>query len=120
MIPKCVQRLEAPRVQLVAEEFDAFTEDLLHSCSLRIPSLHHSQEDCDSFRKTVTEAIGRLQRPRLVFDERRDIIDWIAAHFQWVHGTNVIPSLTLSTVANQENPCIECRAGKFPFCVCGS
>jgi len=69
MILKCVQCLEASRIQLVAEEFDVFTEDLLHSCFLRIPSLHHSQKDCDSFRKTVTEAIDRLQWPRLVFDE---------------------------------------------------
>lgn len=119
MMPKCIPRLEAPRVQLVAGQVDTFAEQLRLLCSTRIPSLSQRQEDKDVFRKTVAEAIGLLQRPRLVLDGQQDIVDWTVSRLRWVRGTD-LPSLPLSTEVSKENPCISCQVNKFPFCVCVS
>ncbi len=120
MIPKCIPHLEAPRVQLIPEELNKFTEHLLDFCLSRIPGLGQRQEDYTVVRKAVTEAIDGIQRPRLVLDAQRDMIDRTVSRFHWVHlfDTTVVPSLTPSTAANQENPCIECRADELPFCIC--
>ncbi len=121
MIPKYIPHLEAPRVQLRgAKELTDLTNHLLQLCLSRIPRLGQSPGDYTLFRESVTEAIGRIQRPRLVLDGQRDMIDRTVSRFHWVHiyGTNFAPSLTLSTAANQENPCINCQANQLPTCIC--
>lgn len=120
MMPKFIPYLEAPRMQMIAVESEEFTERLWQAYLKRVSGVAWPDEHHGAFKEAVTEVTQGIQRPRLVLDAQRDFIDRAVSRFHWVElpVPPGVPSLTTSTAAKEQNPCLACRAVKLPICIC--
>lgn len=99
---------------------DEFAELLLQSFLDRISVQGWTREHYFAFKEAAAVVIRGMQRPRLVFDAERDFLDRAISRFRWVEllGPTGLSSLTTSTAAKQQNPCITCGEAKLPICTC--
>lgn len=112
--------LETLHVHITATEVDKVTELLLQSFVDRVPVPGWTREHYLEFKEAAAVVIRGMQRPRLVVDAERDFIDWAISRFRWFElpGPTGVSSLTTSTAAKEQNPCITCEDAKFPICTC--